>query len=104
MVSSSLIWMPDRNTQESTPAVMPERFYQASMFLLFLFLPPLAGGSARVPCQIIDLAGWEREGDFSAKGFFRVYKGALPPYTEEDALSSSVSFSPFVFIFCFFCF
>ena len=31
--------------------------------LLFLLLP-LAGGSARVPCQINDLAGWEREGDF----------------------------------------
>ena len=43
-------------------------------------------------------------GDFFSKEIFRVYKGALPPYTEEDALSSSVSFSPFVFIFCFFCF
>ena len=30
----------------------------------------LEGGSAQVPCQIIDLAGWEREGDFFSKEIF----------------------------------
>ncbi len=30
----------------------------------FFFLPPPEGGGARVPCQISDLAGWEREGEF----------------------------------------
>ena len=36
------------------------------------FLPPLAGGSARVPCQISDLAGWAREGEiFQQRDFLR---------------------------------
>jgi len=37
-----------------------------------LFLPPLEGGSARVPCQIIDLAEWVREGEVAEeKDFLR---------------------------------
>ena len=42
------------------------RFYSLEGFPLFL-LPPLAGGSARVPCQINDLVGWVRKGDFWGK-------------------------------------
>jgi len=34
------------------------------------FLPPLEGGSARVPCQIIDLAGWVREGEVAEEKYF----------------------------------
>jgi len=38
-------------------------------FFLYFLLPPLAGGSARLPCQINDLAGWAREGFLEEKHF-----------------------------------
>jgi len=52
-------------------SVIPEIFNRESGgFLPFFLLPPLAGGSARVPCQIIDLAGWEREGEVTEEKCF----------------------------------
>ncbi len=63
---------------------------------LYLFLPPLAGGSARVPCQITDLAGWVREGDFQGKS---VFEGIHPhpnplPSREREKIESPFFFSP----------
>jgi len=49
----------------------------------FFFLPPPEEGGARVPCQISDLAGWEREGEFLAKRFSGGHRGATPPYSHD---------------------
>jgi len=38
--------------------------------LIYFLLPPLAGGSARVPCQIIDLVRWVREGKIAEEKDF----------------------------------
>ncbi|MGB4411236.1 MAG: hypothetical protein WBI47_00945 [Atribacterales bacterium] len=48
------------------------RRFASRIFSLLQRVPPLAGGSARLPCQIIDLAGWVRKGEvFQQRDFLR---------------------------------